>query len=44
MSKDIGPGNCMIDKWIISNSKKNMMKMEILVKSGKIDKFILDQF
>ena len=25
-SNDIGPGNCLIDKWIRLNSKKNMTK------------------
>ena len=44
MSKDIGPGNCMIDKWIISNSKKKYDKCGKIGESGKIDKFILEQF
>ena len=44
MSKDIGPGNCMIDKWIISNSKKKYDESGKIGESGKIDKFILEQF
>ena len=44
MSKDIGPGNCMIDKWIISNSKKKYDENGEIGESGKIDKFILEQF
>ena len=27
---DIGPGNCLIDEWVRKNSKKNLIKMEIL--------------
>ena len=44
MSKDIGPGNCMIDKWIISNSKKKYDENGKIGETGKIDKFILEQF
>ncbi len=43
MSMDIGPGNCLIDKWIRNNSEKNFDKNGDIAKSGKIDKFILDQ-
>ena len=28
-SKDIGPGNCLIDNWKEKNSKKNLIKMVI---------------
>ena len=28
-ARDIGPGMCLIDRWIRTNSKKNMMLMEI---------------
>ena len=40
-SSDIGPGNCLIDKWIRANSKKNFDKDGLLAKSGKINKIIL---
>ena len=42
-SMDIGPGNCLIDKWIISNSNKNFDENGDVARSGKIDKFILEQ-
>ena len=42
-SMDIGPGNCLIDKWIRSNSNKKFDKNGDIAKSGKIDKFILEQ-
>ena len=42
-SMDIGPGNCLIDKWLIANSNKNFDKNGDIAKSGKIDKFILEQ-
>tara|TARA_A100001011_G_scaffold392727_1_gene480931 strand:- start:701 stop:1777 length:1077 start_codon:yes stop_codon:yes gene_type:complete len=42
-SSDIGPGNCLIDKWIRANSKKNFDKDGLLAKSGKINKIILNQ-
>ena len=38
LSKDIGPGMCLIDQWIRKILKKNMIKMEIIAKSGKINK------
>ncbi len=43
ISMDIGPGNCLIDKWIISNSNKNFDNNGDIARSGKIDKFILEQ-
>ena len=42
-SLDVGPGNCLIDKWIRVNSDKNFDKNGEIAKSGKIDKFILEQ-
>tara|TARA_B100001123_G_C15226743_1_gene993444 strand:- start:435 stop:1529 length:1095 start_codon:yes stop_codon:yes gene_type:complete len=42
-SMDIGPGNCLIDKWIRFNSGKNFDENGNTAKSGKIDKFILEQ-
>ena len=42
-SMDIGPGNCLIDKWIRTNSNKNFDKNGNIAKSGNINKFILEQ-
>jgi len=42
-SMDIGPGNCLIDKWIIANSDKNFDNNGDIARSGNIDKFILEQ-
>ena len=42
-SMDIGPGNCLIDKWIRLNSNKKIDENGNLAKLGKIDKFILNQ-
>ena len=42
-SRDIGPGNCLIDKWIRKNSNKFLMKMEILLKKEKqINLFLIN--
>ena len=43
ISMDIGPGNCLIDKWIRANTEKNFDKNGNIAKSGNIDKFILEQ-
>ena len=40
---DIGPGNCLIDKWVRNNSNKKFDKNGQLAKIGKVDKFILNQ-
>ena len=40
---DIGPGNCLIDKWVRANSKKNFDTNGDIARSGKIDKYILEQ-
>ena len=40
---DIGPGNCLIDKWIRANSEKNFDKNGDVARTGKIDKVILEQ-
>ena len=42
-SSDIGPGNCLIDKWVRSNSDKSYDKEGHFAKAGKINKIILDQ-
>ena len=43
-SRDIGPGNCLIDKWIRKNSDKLFDLDGNLAKNGKTDKFIFDQY
>ena len=43
-SKDIGPGNCLIDKWIRKNSDKLFDENGSIADKGKIDKFIFDQY
>ena len=43
-SSDIGPGNCLIDKWIRKNSDKLFDKDGNFAQKGKIDKFIFDQY
>ena len=43
-SRDIGPGNCLIDKWIRKNSDKLFDKDGNFAQKGKIDKFIFDQY
>ena len=40
---DIGPGNCLIDKWIRENSKKKYDEKGLLAKSGQTDQLILNQ-
>tara|TARA_Y100001936_G_scaffold54036_1_gene52638 strand:- start:278 stop:1378 length:1101 start_codon:yes stop_codon:yes gene_type:complete len=42
-SEDIGPGNCLIDKWIMAHSNKNFDNHGDVARSGKINKFILEQ-
>ena len=44
VSRDIGPGNCLIDKWVRKNSNKLFDKNGNLAKKGKTDKFIFDQY
>ena len=43
ISRDIGPGNCLIDEWIRRNRKGNFDKNGELASSGKTDKLILNQ-
>ena len=43
LSMDIGPGNCLIDKWIRLNTDKSFDENGTIARSGKIDKFILEQ-
>ncbi len=43
-SKDIGPGNCLIDSWIRKNSDKLFDENGKFARQGKVDKFIFDQY
>ncbi len=43
-SRDIGPGNCLIDKWIRKNSDKFFDENGYFADKGKTDKFIFDQY
>ena len=40
---DIGPGMCLIDRWIRQKSKKNYDENGEIAKSGKVNKIILDK-
>jgi anhydro-N-acetylmuramic acid kinase len=42
-SKDIGPGNCLIDTWVRKNSKKKFDRDGILALNGKKNQIILEQ-
>ena len=40
---DIGPGNCLIDQWILKNSRYRYDDKGSIGKSGVIDKLVLNQ-
>jgi len=40
---DIGPGMCLIDRWVREKSKKNYDSNGIIAKSGKVNKIVLSQ-
>ena len=40
---DIGPGMCLIDRWVRQKLKKNYDENGIIAKSGKVHKIALDQ-
>ena len=42
-SEDIGPGNCLIDRWIRLKSDKKYDKKGLIARSGTVEKFILNQ-
>ena len=42
-SRDIGPGNCLIDNWVRNNSNKKFDQDGILSSRGKINEIILEQ-
>ena len=43
ISKDIGPGNCLIDEWMRKNSNSKFDKNGEISKTGTCKKIILDQ-
>ena len=43
-SRDIGPGNCLIDMWIRKNSNKFYDENGNMAEKGTTDKFIFDQY
>ena len=43
-SRDIGPGNCLIDMWVRKNSDKLFDEDGNFADKGKTDKFIFDQY
>ena len=43
ISKDIGPGNCLIDSWVRKNSKKKFDKNGLLAKAGNRNEIIFEQ-
>jgi len=43
ISKDIGPGNCLIDEWMRRNKKSNYDKNGESASSGKTNELILNQ-
>ena len=43
-SRDIGPGNCLIDMWIRKNSHKLYDENGNIAEKGTTDKFIFDQY
>ena len=42
-SEDIGPGNCLIDRWVRLKSNKKYDKKGLIARSGNINKFILNR-
>ena len=40
---DIGPGMCLIDRWLRNKSKKNYDKNGMIAKSGKLNKLVLQK-
>ena len=43
ISKDIGPGNCLIDSWVRKNSDRKFDKDGELAMSGSTNEIILEQ-
>tara|TARA_B100000700_G_scaffold299834_1_gene367309 strand:+ start:360 stop:1487 length:1128 start_codon:yes stop_codon:yes gene_type:complete len=43
LSRDIGPGNCLIDQWVREKTQKKFDNNGEIAKKGKIDELILNQ-
>ena len=43
LSRDLGPGNCLIDEWIRNNSKNKFDRNGEIAKQGNINELILSQ-
>ena len=43
LSRDLGPGNCLIDEWVRNNSKEKFDNNGDIAKKGKTNKLILNQ-
>ena len=43
-ARDLGPGMCLIDKWIRTNSKKKYDKNGDIAKLGKVNQTVLDKY
>jgi len=43
LSRDLGPGNCLIDEWIRKNTKDKFDKNGDIAKKGKVNELILNQ-
>ena len=43
LSRDLGPGNCLIDEWIRNNTKNKFDKNGEIAREGKINQLILNQ-
>ena len=43
LSRDLGPGNCLIDEWIRNNTKNKFDYNGEIAKNGKINELILNQ-
>jgi anhydro-N-acetylmuramic acid kinase len=43
LSRDLGPGNCLIDEWVRNNTKEQFDNNGDIAKKGKINELILNQ-
>ena len=43
LSRDLGPGNCLIDEWVRNNTKEKFDKNGEIAKKGKTNELILNQ-
>ena len=43
-ARDLGPGMCLIDKWIRTNSKKKYDNNGDIAKSGKMNEIVLEKY